>query len=243
MKKRAVSFLIVLAVMLCVALAVLLVPGRLENTPAVILPDTSASPDSALPGGQTGQGGTANRAEVTPETVQAVISTLSRPLFYSREIAVTTFWSGGSSSGNISLWISGDSARITDNTGKSEKNVLIIGEDVWLWYTDIAGEYGGSVGEAATAADEYSRILTYEELLSVDVDSISGAGYTLYDDQPCIYAEYTRGAFGYRYELYVSVETGLPVAVTGYDGDSVIYSMTSVSTDISTPPDEVFQLP
>ena len=41
---------------------------------------------------------------VTPETVQSVVATLSRPDSYYRELTVETLWSGGSYSSTVQYW-------------------------------------------------------------------------------------------------------------------------------------------
>jgi hypothetical protein len=92
-------------------------------------------------------------------------------------------------------------------------------------------------------ADKYQHLLTYEDILTLDPDQITDAGYTEYGGESCIFAEYRAGTLGYIYRIYVSVKTGLLMGAESYDGNTVIYRMTSDIPDISTPPDEVFALP
>ena len=82
---------IISAVIIAAAVIVLLVAmfgGGGGDTPAVTLPSAAAA--SGTDAGSL--------AAVTPETVQAVIKTLSRPNSYSRSVTAEDYFSGGSSS-------------------------------------------------------------------------------------------------------------------------------------------------
>ena len=88
-KKRS---LLVLAIAITVCAAVFVsigVPALTGRAPEVTLPNVNqeaVEEDKAfLP------------VEVTPDTVQNVIASLSRPESYHRELTVSLFWSGGDS--------------------------------------------------------------------------------------------------------------------------------------------------
>ena len=67
------------------------------NTPKVVLPSSS---ENGSPAASTQP---YQAVEITPETVTAVVATLSRPDSYYRELTVETFWSGGASSTQVQL--------------------------------------------------------------------------------------------------------------------------------------------
>ncbi|MGI5935205.1 MAG: hypothetical protein ACOX7I_00115 [Oscillospiraceae bacterium] len=239
--KRKVPLLI--AVVLAAAVLVLIMSryGRSIDaaTPAVVLP--SAVVGENMDQQPDGQGGGAQRAEVTPETVQAVLATISRADSYSRSLTVESFYEGGSSKIALNVWVRGGSVRITETGRGQTKNVLILDDEVYIWYEDSSNRYVGSLSQGD--ADKYQHILTYEDILKLDPEQITDAGYTEYGGESCIFAEYSTGTLGYMYRIYVSVKTGLLMGAESYDGDNVVYRMTSDTPDISTPPEEVFALP
>src|SRR5699024_7672222 len=77
------------------------------ETKPVELPDThpSEAASSPEPSGH-------DVAELSPETVQAVISRLSRVESYSRTVTIEDFWDGGSSSTELDVWADSSRTRI-----------------------------------------------------------------------------------------------------------------------------------
>jgi hypothetical protein len=220
-----------------VVLAFRLSPGFSVDTPAVVLPQ----PTAAGEGGSAGEGDESRVVSVTPETVQAVVARLSRAVSYNRTVTVESFYSGGSRVRSIGVWVSGERTRLVVSSEQSVKNVLITGDKAQIWYSDSNAVYVGQAN--SSAADEYQSILTYEELLLLDSADISEAGYEEYGGEDCIYVRYTRGAFGYDCRCWISVSTGLLMGSEVYDGDSLIYRMSSSKPDISTPDESVFAAP
>ena len=85
-KKRNIVVALIAAI---IAVAVLSSFGLglfAPDTAEIVLPTPAPSPS---PGGESGG---AVRVEVTPETVQSVIATLSRPESYGRTVTVQDFW-------------------------------------------------------------------------------------------------------------------------------------------------------
>ena len=69
--------------------------------PSITLADVDGAGSSSS-GGSGGQEGDQYwQVAVTPETVQSVVATLSRPDSYYRELTVETLWSGGSYSSTV----------------------------------------------------------------------------------------------------------------------------------------------
>lgn len=240
MKKRRglLYILIFLTVAVLVLLVFFLSPSASVDTPAIVLPDTSVNPVSETDSVPENEG---RVIAVTPGTVQAAISTLSRAGSYSRTITVESFWSGGSSSRTIGVWVNGSDAKFLISNGHTVKNVLISGDELWIWYSDSPDVYIGPASDSA--ADEYQGLLTYEDILNLDPASITDAGYTEYSGERCIYVEYSDGVLGYVSHIWVSVDTGLLMGSQTMDGDTLIYRMSSSTPDISTPDESVFQRP
>lgn len=233
-KRLPLYILIVLAAAAGVLAVCLLSRNSSVETAPVVLPTPTASA-SATAGDDS-----EHVVSVTPDTVQAVVGTLTRADSYSRTLTAEDIWKGGSSTRTIQVWVHGGSARFTVS-GSPEKNILLSGGDVWIWYADASGVYHGKASDRD--ADEYQALLTYEDLLNIDRQQITDAGYAQYGGENCVYAVYTGGELGYRSQVWISVATGLLMGSETYDGDTLVYRVTSTAPDISTPDDSVFTHP
>lgn len=241
MKKISRTAVYALAALLAAALVyfvLVLSPNASVDTPAVILPSPAVESDAASDSSDESE----NRViAVTPETVQTAVGMLARAGSYSRMIIAETFWTGGSAVRSINVAVSGERARLTVSDSHGVKNLLISGDELWIWYPDSDKVYNGPAG--SSAADEYQSLLTYEDILQLDPDSITDAGYMDYNGDNCIYAEYTDGELGYVSRFWVSVNTGLLMGSETLDGEELVYRMSSSVPDISTPDERVFEPP
>ena len=241
--KRDLSFyvLIALALAAVAALIIMLAPGSAPETPAVHLSAPPAADSAESP--SVAPEAAARLIEVIPDTVQTVISTLSRADSYSRALTVQDFWNGGSSTTEIDVWVRGDSTRVAlrERADETVKNILIKGGEKWIWYSDAAPVWHGPAREGD--ADAYQTLLTYEDVLALDKASITDAGYADYSGENCVYIRYGGGALGYENLCYISDRTGLLMGVETYDGDVLVYAMRSGTPDISTPDESIFAEP
>lgn len=228
----------VLAVAVVIVMIFRFAPSGKIDTAEVILP-TVPVPSEELPAQSTKPDNTA--VEVRPDTVQAVIAMLTRADSYSRVLTAESRWSGGGSTKQIHVWARGGSMRISIPEEDKEKNILIVEDEVWIWYSDSKNIYHGTAAEGA--ADEYQELATYEELLEVEETDIQDAGYDEYEGEYCIFAEYSSGEFGYTTKLWISVQTGLLMCSETWDGTELLHRVTSSAPDISTPVEAVFELP
>ena len=243
MKKRGVSFyiLIVLALLAVAALAFLLAPGRQASTPAVLLPTVPPQDISAPVTPETAAD--AEVIAVSPETVQTAISTLRRIDSYTRTLEIRDFWTDGSRRRSIAVWSKGDRLRLRISAGNSDiqEELLIIGDEKWIWYSDSDAVWHGDVlpGEA----DAWQTLLTYEDVLEAPAEDILDAGYTVFSGVSCIYVRWRFGTLGYESECFIDPATGLLMGERCYDGKTLIYSMDSSAPDVTTPDESVFALP
>lgn len=209
--------------------------GSGVDTPVVILPTEAPSP------AQTGSEPEDDLvADVSPETVQAVLSTLHRAESWRRIITVEDYWDGGSSVTQLEAASRAGAVRIRF-TGEG-RNILVSDGTVHIWYDGEDGVFSAPEG-SGTDADRYMRCITYEELLSLPVGEITAAGYGEHNGEPCIRVEHRTEALGYRSVVYVSVATGLLCGEETYDGDTLIYRMSAGETDTSAPDEALFELP
>ena len=205
---------LVIAIAITVIVAVFVsfgLPALTGQVPEVSLPDIS----------QEGQGGgDLLPVEVTPDTVQNVIATLSRPESCYRELTVTLYWSGGSSSSKVQIWADGDYVKTVVGVGGVTQHRLVGDGKLCLWY-------GGDKAWKEVPADEDSfdlaqRIPTYEDVLALDRTAITDAGYQVKNGKDCVFVEVRDADLGYLDRYWVETATGLLCAAeTLADGVTV----------------------
>ena len=179
-------------------------------------------------------------ASVTADTVQAALSSLSRPASYSRAVTISYFWAGGHSSSELYSWVDGERTKIRIPLGSDYENILAHREALYIWSDCVPAEtYSGPSG-GSQEADRWLRCLSYEELLELPSTEIFAASYEQYNGESCIYVEYNSGELGYTNHIYVSASTGLLMRAETYDSTGLIYSMESGAVELSTPQEGVF---
>ena len=220
-KRTALAAVIILVVLAAVLYSFSM--NLFGPTPELVLPDpdaTASTGPSAEPSG--GQGGVL--VEVSPQTVQSLIASLSRYESYSRTAAVEYF-DGGQSVGTASarVWADGGWIRtdVTLASGRVEHAILGDGR-LWLWYDRESTVYQGPAEDLS--ADLIQRVPTYEDVLALDKQSISAAGYVE------------------RY--WISETSGLLMAAETEKDGELVYTMSS--QEVVSPLDQaagVFALP
>ena len=179
--------------------------------------------------------------DVTKETVQAVISTLSRAESYYRKMASTLYSSSGELVSDIEVWCQGEKMRIISATEDEVRNILMDDTNLYIWYNGDNSLYKSKLD--SSSPDEFLGIVSYESIINLEPENIISAEHIEFQDESCIFVEYITGSQSYTYKAYISIATGLLMGDETWDGDSLIYSMVSELPDISTPPNSVFELP
>ena len=104
-KNRTILVIAIAVTVVAAVFVSIVLPAITGRAPQVTLPnvnqETEGESQAFLP------------VEVTPETVQTVISSLSRPDSYYRELTVTLFWEGGESAEQVEIWADGGYVRTT----------------------------------------------------------------------------------------------------------------------------------
>lgn len=202
-----------------------------------LLPDSSTG-DISLPTEDK-----ALRVEVTTETVQAVIASLDRATSYYRQMSVQTNWPGGSGSTSVYTWVDDEYTFVRSTPASGSTRYFLSTKDtVYYWYSDSSAWLTAPAD--SLSADLTQRIPTYEDVLALDPEAISDAGYSAYGDYPCIYVETRLDDLGYLERYWIGVDSGLLIAAQTVKEDEVVYSV-SASSPIQTPcpTDSVFTLP
>ena len=239
--RRILKVLFVAAPIAAVALVALRFGWFDTSTAPVVLPDTTALP-AASGGGEAGGG--AVLAEVTPQTVQAVVRTLARPDSYSRRLLVSSFWEDGSQTRQVQVWHTKGVTRIRVSPleeGGKDRNLLLGDDGLCIWYGD--GPEVFRTEAEPEAADILQMLPTYEDLLDLDPAQIEEAGYVNLYGTWRIMAAVREQPTGYLMVYYISVETGLLEAAERRDGEKLVYRMTAEQADLTVPDEEMFLLP
>lgn len=168
--------------------------------------------------------------DVTPETVQSVIASLSRYRSYSRIIQVE-YLNGGTVEGTLSAQVSVDGGWTrVDLATRSGVEHTIVGEETrYRWYNSDETYAAAPADEAA--GDLAQRLPTYEDVLALDKKRITAADYEARGGVSCIYVEVAENELGYLERYWVSVESGLLVSAETVKGDEVVYRMTAYQVD------------
>jgi len=171
-----------------------------------------------------------DRVEVTRETIQHVVAELNRPDNYRRDIIIESYWDGGHNIQIFSVSVSdGVTSLLTQPSPGVEKRIVVTADTQYIWYrgdrTPFASPIGTS-GDGIRTADEWQMMITYEDLLNLDVSDIIEAGFTEYGGQHCVYAVYLSPLLGHTMRYYVSVDLGLVIGAEEFDVTStLIYAM------------------
>lgn len=213
------------------------------ETARIVLPTPAAT------GGPEDQPGVQEhlvRVEVTPETVQNVIRTLSRPESYRREVLIEDIWGEGEDERGetrVQVWVDGGWTMTRSALPGGRVRWSIVGEDsLWLWY-EGEEEALQRPADRDSADIEGQRILTYEDVLALETPSITSTGYVEQGELPCIYVETAPDELGYWQRYWVSVDSGLLVCAEISLGDTALYRMSSYTVERPVPEGTSFSLP
>lgn len=210
----------------------------------VQLPDLSEGTETDPSGNGAESGSRFIRVEVTPETVQSVISkTLSRPQSYYREISIE-LWAGTETAAvtTARVWVDGGWTRsdVTAPSGLVQHN--LVGEGTrWLWYEDDIAAVSVPAGQ--TVSDLVQRIPTYEDVLALPQEEITDAGYEKYAKTDCVFVEVEQEELDSYERYWIAVSDGLLVAAERVRDDQLLYRMTVLSTESPAPLNSSFALP
>ena len=210
----------------------------------VQLPDLSGETGPDQSGDSAESGDRFIRVEVTPETVQSVISkTLSRPQSYYREISIE-LWAGEETAAltTAQVWVDGGWTRsdVTAPNGLVQHN--LVGEGTrWLWYGE--DDAARSLPADQAVSDLVQRVPTYEDVLALPQEEITDAGYEKYARTDCIFVEVEQEELGSYERYWIAVSDGLLVAAERVKEDQMLYRMTVLSTESPAPLNSSFALP
>lgn len=238
MKKRIIYGSIATIIIVVIAYLII-VFGPTDNSHVISMPSPAVES-----GGNTNNN-SINRVEVNAETVKAVLGTLARPESFSHTYTIKSYWDGGESESTLNYWQNVNNIRLRISQDNTVKNILILGNDLYVWYDDSFGVLKSKLSESSVSkeVDRFSRLVTYEEIMDISQENILDAYYIVHSGQPCIYVEYKSGELNYVNHIYISVDKGLLVSSETFDVDKPTYSMLSAPVELSPPSDDTFDIP
>lgn len=237
MNKKLIYGLCALFGVVVIAVVAIRIWGNSVDTPSIVIP----SPSSDAAGDALGANG--NRLEVGTDTVRDLLNELERSDVYSRGYQLWTYWDGGEAEAKISVWQNGDRFRVLHTQNNIGKNTMISDGKVYYWYEGSKQVFSAPLAEADTdVLDEYARLITLTELMSLPVEDIVSAGYEERNGESCIFVEYN-GEGNRLYRLHVSVDKGLLISGEVLENGKRIYLMESVFTEDTVPDESIFRLP
>lgn len=226
MDKRKLNWITWAVLTLAVAILALMLGRSLSRTAHITLPP-SDPPRDASAGDGAGASGALTVVEITPETVQAAIASLSRPESYARNVTVEYLWEGGGGKHELTAAVRGPWTRTDRSLPDGRKRVSVTdGETTYIWYDGSAQVYTAPAGNIS--ADDEQSIPTYEDILSLPAKDIAAADYRPLDALTCIYVETAEDGAPYSTRYWVSVENGLLVQAERLLEEETVYRMTSL---------------
>ncbi len=205
-------------------------------TATITLP-TPVSPETEDPENLEQVGGA--RVEVTPATVQSVIAVMDRLESYSR--TVTTTLEGISATAHV--WVDGGWTRADMDLPSGLTAHTIVGEgQLWRWY-DADESVLTWAADSSSVDVEGQRIPTYEDVLELETDSITAAGYEERNGEACVYVEVSIPELDQVERYWVSELTGLLSGAETVASGELVYTMTATLPETPAPQSASFQLP
>ena len=229
-RKRTI-LAVIIALVLVAALLYSFGLNLFAKTPSLELADPNRT-DSQPSASSDLSEGAGIPVEVTSETVQSVIASLSRYESYYRSLSVTYFWGDSERAGlDVQIWEDGGWTRTQTLLESGVREDSITGDGrVWLWYDDGSEALMDALYEGPDSgdlADRMQYIPSYEDVLGLDTAQITQADYLEYAGQPCIYVEAENQKLGYLYRYWISIANGLLTAAETEKGGVVVYRMES----------------
>lgn len=216
---------LVLAIAVTVFLAVAVsfgLPAFTRDVPEVTLADVNQDAS-----GQQSEGVLA--VSVTPQTVQSVIATLSRPDSYYRELTVGLYWNHGTAGdeNTVQIWADGGYLK-TAITAQGTVQYRLVGDDRFcLWYS--GDRIWKELPVQQAHGDLAQRIPTYEDVLALPLEQISEANYERKNGKDCIYVAVENTTLGSVDRYWIETATGLLCAAEMVEDGQVVYEMTETA--------------
>ena len=247
--KRLVLFTAISSICIIAAIVIILVSlSTTADTPEVHLPVEThgISSDVNNEGMGMGELNELNYAALRPDTVQYILKIIEQPKSYSCKYAIESFWDDGSGYFDVSVYVKDEIYSVMILNDAYLKRCIFTDEKFYIWYIGEEDYYEGnrrSVLGEEKITDAVQMSGSYKSLMELDPEQIIETDYIDVDGVYCIYVKAKMGQFGYISEYYIYPDTGLLLKNEIYDGDKLVYRMSSSDMMLTAPYDEYFTLP
>ena len=230
MDKRKLNWITWAVLALAVVIIALMLGGSLSRTAHITLPPSTPPRDPSA--GDGSDSGALTVVEITPETVQSAIASLSRPESYGRSVTLQYFWPGGGGTQELYTIVRGAWTRTDRSLSGGRTRISITnGEETYIWYGYDSGAPVYAAPAGTISADDEQSIPTYEDILSLPAGDILLADYRTLETLRCIYVETAADPAGYSLRYWVAVDSGLLVQAEKLLGEDTVYRMTALYVD------------
>lgn len=216
-------------------------PASSGSSPEIVLPQTGSADIDVDVGREEYNRRVADEVVIDEHSVQRVVASLRRPDEYTFTGQTTLYYGDQSSTVSVRGAVRGELTKVVQSmTDNLYKHTILTASEAYIWSSDTLSYYSGARGDFTV--DELAIIPTYEDLLALPEEEITGGGFETVGETACIYAECQRsdGITVDRY--YISVVSGLLVRFQSYE-NSVLVCETSMIPLIEAVDDDWFMLP
>ncbi len=205
-------------------------PSQIQGTTPVDPGNTTPAIDSQI-----------ELVTVTKENVQSVIATMSRPTTYHMTITAKNHYGGETKSRTVDYWVKDGNSRTRTASDNTVRNEMFWEDGAYIWDEGDASYKTYKRGEFSS--DASASILTYEDVLSKDPDTVVEAKYVSYNERACIYVSFADEELGYLYEYYISLAEGLLIHGAVTKETTPIYTCEVKTLDVGAFAENIFSLP
>ncbi len=205
-------------------------PSQIQGTPAVDPGNTPPATDSQI-----------EPVSVTKENVQSVIATMFRPSVYHMTVTAKNHYGGESKSRTVDYWVKDGNSRTRTASDNTVRNEMFWEDNAYIWNEGDASYKTYKRGEFSS--DASASILTYEDVLTKDPETVVDAKYVSYNERACIYVSFSDDELGYLYEYYISLAEGLLVHGAVTKETTPIYTCDVKTLEVGAFAENIFSLP
>ena len=247
-KKLIILSIAAAAGIIAAVVAVFVLMNLAFKTPAVHLPEATSNILDNSDGSCAGadEQNSMLYAQLRPDPVQYMLNTIKKPESYSMEYTVESFWDGGSGAFSVKVYVRDGAYRVSQDAGAYRRECIFTPEEYYIWYSDSDRYFHATrdAGVESAVMDSAMQMSgSYTALMELDSELIHQTAYEEFGETYCVFVSAETGAYGYRSDFYISLDTGLLLKQEIYDGERIIYRMTAESAELSAPDDEHFALP
>lgn len=236
-QKPSLLFVVVLIIIaFFLIVAVFFLSGKSTGSP-IILPDhgldQTQSPNDEISKPD-------NFLQVTPENVQDVVATMSRPVSYHQVYRVTLSQGERKTDQIVDIWVDGTMLRADVSSETGTSSILTNGSAAYLWHSDEEGYVSIELNDTVSV-DDLLGLPTYELLLDVDPNALTDASYLVISDDniQCIYVS-AAPQQAIQEEYWIDISSGLLYQARFFSGSSMVYEAAQTALERLAAGDEAF---